>query len=73
MALSDIVFSVLLLAVVGFQIWLTRKVWRSSMFDRGQKMNQARVIWLLPVLGAALVYALMPPDDDDREKPTLSA
>lgn len=70
---SDFVFSGLILAIVGFQIWLTRRVWRSSMFDRSQKVNQSKVIWLLPIVGAALVFALMPPDDDERQPPTISA
>ncbi len=43
------------------------------MFDRSQKVNQSKVIWLLPIVGAALVFALMPPDDDERQPPTISA
>lgn len=73
MSPSDVVFSALILAIIGFQIWLTRRVWRSSMFDRAQKVNQSKVIWLLPIVGAALVFALMPPDDEDRTPPTMSA
>ena len=70
---SDVVFSALILAIIGFQIWLTRRVWQSSLFDRTQKLNQSKVIWLLPIIGAAVVFALMPQDDDERPPPTLSA
>ncbi|MBX3128537.1 MAG: hypothetical protein KF718_17580 [Polyangiaceae bacterium] len=70
---SDVVFSLLILAVIGFQVWLTRRVWQSRVFDRSQKLLQSKVIWLLPVLGAALVFALMPEEDDRRTPPSASA
>ncbi len=73
MSFSDVVFSGLILAIIGFQIWLTHRVWKSNMFDRTQKVNQSKVIWLLPIVGAALVFALMPQDDEERPPPTLSA
>lgn len=71
---TDGFVAVLLVAVVIAQILLTVRVWRSRSYDREQKMAQTRLIWLLPVIGAVLVFGLMPPEDDpssgrtDRDK-----
>jgi hypothetical protein len=56
------VFAALAL-VVGFQAWLTRRVFRSSLYDDAQKRNQARLIWLLPIVGATLVFTLLAEDE----------
>jgi hypothetical protein len=71
MSTSDFVFGAMLLGLVGFQVWLTRKVWISQMFDRQQKMRQSQLIWLVPLVGAVLVFSLMPEDDTPR-KPSSS-
>ncbi len=47
------------LAVVVFQIWLTVSVFRSSAYEREQKIRQAQLIWLLPVIGATLVFSVL--------------
>jgi hypothetical protein len=60
----DIVSGLLLLGLIGAQIWLTRKVWRSASYERSQKVLQSKLIWLVPVVGAVLVFSLMPEEDD---------
>jgi hypothetical protein len=54
----------LILAIVAFQVRTTMKVWRSRAFDRPQKVAQSRLIWLLPLVGAAIVGAVL--DDEDK-------
>ncbi len=71
MSTSDFVFGAMLVGLVVFQIWLTRKVWLSQMFDRQQKMRQSQLIWLVPLVGAVLVFSLMP-EDDTPKKPSSS-
>ncbi len=60
----DFVFGLLLLGLVVAQIWLTVRVWRSTSYERSQKILQSKLIWLLPVVGAVLVFSLMPEEDD---------
>jgi hypothetical protein len=45
--------------VVAFQVWLTFRVFRSNMFERRQKVLQAQLIWLLPIIGAGLVFSIL--------------
>jgi hypothetical protein len=49
----------LVLAAVLFQVWVTVKVRRTAIFDVPQKRAQTKLIWFLPVLGAAVVFAVL--------------
>ncbi|GMV19896.1 MAG: hypothetical protein HS104_10285 [Polyangiaceae bacterium] len=64
----DFVYGLLLLGLVVAQIWLTVRVWRSSSYERSQKILQSKLIWLLPVVGAVLVFSLMPEEDDSLSR-----
>ncbi len=61
-------FVVLGVAALAAQVFLTVRVWRSSAYVREQKMAQTRLIWLVPIIGAMLVVAMMPPEDDIKKK-----
>jgi beta-lactamase regulating signal transducer with metallopeptidase domain len=39
-------------AAAAFQVWVTVRVYRSRLYEPSQKSAQAKLIWLLPVLGA---------------------
>lgn len=60
-----------LLLVVGlvFQVWVTVQVWRSDLFQRDQKAAQSKLIWMLPVLGAVIVHAVLT-EEDKHDHPT---
>ena len=64
-----------LIGIVLFQARTTQRVWRSKAFDRPQKVAQSRLIWLLPLVGAAIVGAVL--DDEDQRgggnTPTLGS
>jgi len=64
---ADWVGLLVLLTVAFFQFRVTRRVWRSQAFDRPQKMAQSKLIWLLPVVGAALVSSVLE-EEDERVK-----
>ncbi|MBK7582725.1 MAG: hypothetical protein IPI67_21330 [Myxococcales bacterium] len=66
---SDFIFGLLILALVAGQVWLTVRVWRSKSYERSQKMLQSKLIWLVPVIGAVLVFSLMPDEDDALRRP----
>lgn len=64
MSVFEIVVVVVVAAVVAFQAWLTRRVFKSQLYERKQKIWQAQLIWLLPILGAGLVFSIL---QDDRK------
>jgi putative copper export protein len=58
----DLIVIAAVLAVVAFQGWLTHRVFKSSLYERKQKIAQAQLIWLLPILGAGLVFSVLQQD-----------
>jgi hypothetical protein len=50
---------ILLLAAVIFQIWVTVRLRRTPIYDGSQKRAQAKLIWLVPVVGAAIVFSVL--------------
>jgi len=64
-----------LLVAIGlaFQVWVTVRVFRSRLYEPSQKANQAKLIWLLPVLGAIIAFSVLTSEEqaerrsDDRE------
>ena len=59
----DVFVTTVLLALVVFQAWLTRRVFRSRIYERKQKIWQAQLIWLVPILGAGIVFSILQEDD----------
>jgi hypothetical protein len=55
----EIILAVIVAAVAAFQAWLTVRVFKSGLYDRRQKILQAQLIWLLPILGSGLVYTML--------------
>ena len=62
MSVFEILLSLALVAVVVFQVWLTRRVFKSHLYEKKQKIWQAQLIWLLPILGAGLVFTILQED-----------
>jgi hypothetical protein len=62
MALFDLLVAFAVLALVTFQAWLTVRVFKSGMYERKQKIWQAQLIWLLPIIGAGLVFSVLQED-----------
>jgi hypothetical protein len=54
------------LAVV-FQLWVTVRVYRSRLYEPSQKSAQAKLIWLLPVLGAVIAFSVLTAEEQ-RER-----
>jgi hypothetical protein len=63
----EIFVSLVLLGLVSFQAWLTVRVFRSGLYERKQKIWQAQLIWLLPIVGAGLVFSIL---NEDRKAET---
>ena len=69
MGLFELVLGLLAVGVIAFQIWLTRRVFRSAMFERKQKIWQAQLIWLVPIIGATLVFVVLQEEKDQGGRP----
>lgn len=67
MLLFEILVGAGFLLVVAFQVWLTVRVFKSGLYERKQKIWQAQLIWLLPVIGAGLVFSVLR-DDEAAER-----
>ena len=50
---------IVIAAFVFFQSWVTWRVWRDEFFIRSEKINQTKLIWLVPLLGAILVFSVL--------------
>ncbi len=55
---------VIALILVGLQTFATVHVRRSVSYAADQKRAQLKLIWLLPLLGAAMVLSVMHQDGD---------
>ncbi len=62
MGAFEIVIGVVVAAAVAFQAWLTLRVFKSQIYERKQKIWQAQLIWLLPIIGAGLVFTILQED-----------
>jgi hypothetical protein len=52
------------LAVATLNVWGTRRIWRSGIYERGQLLAQTVFIWILP--GAAIAVVSMLGGDRPR-------
>ena len=67
MFVFEIFVALVAIALVSFQAWLTVRVFRSGLYERSQKIWQAQLIWLLPIIGAGLVFSIL---NEDRKAET---
>ena len=58
----EILVGTAILALVAFQAWLTVRVFKSGLYERKQKIWQAQLIWLLPIIGAGMVFSVLQED-----------
>lgn len=65
----DVFLCLLFVGIVGFQVHITRRVHKTPLFDREQKANQMRLIWLLPLIGSVIVYTVLRDEDEATHRP----
>jgi len=63
MSKGDFLAVFALIGAFAFQVWVTLQVRRSSLYEASEKRAQLRFIWLVPVLGAAVSFAMLEKDD----------
>jgi hypothetical protein len=59
----DILVYAALAAVLAFQVYVTVRVFRSRVYEPKQKVWQAQLVWLLPIIGAGLVFSILQEED----------
>jgi len=69
MGTFEIIVGAAVLAAVSFQIWLTVRVHRSKLYEPKQKLWQTQLIWLLPIIGAGLVFSILQEDERAQRPP----
>jgi putative copper export protein len=69
MGFLEVAVGLVIACVIAFQAWLTVRVFRSKMYERRQKVLQAQLIWLLPIIGAGLVFSILQ-EESASERPT---
>ncbi|WP_437738141.1 hypothetical protein [Sorangium sp. So ce1335] len=62
----DFVIGAALAALLAFQIYVTVRVFRSRVYEPKQKVYQAQLVWLLPIIGAGLVFSILQEEDKSR-------
>jgi hypothetical protein len=56
------------IALLAFQVWVSWRVWRTDLYIKSEKSAQFKLIWLVPLLGAVIVYSVLS-EEDHREGP----
>jgi len=56
-------------ALVAFQFWVSWRVWRTDIYVRSEKSAQFKLIWLVPLLGAVIVYSVLSEEDNHQGPP----
>jgi hypothetical protein len=54
--------------VLVFQAWVTVRLRRTQIFDRPEKYAQTKLIWLVPVIGAAIVFAVLRSEEQQERR-----
>ena len=68
MSIFPVLFFVALLV---FQVWVSWRVWRTDLYLKAEKSAQFKLIWLVPLLGAVIVYSVLS-EEDHRQGPPNS-
>jgi hypothetical protein len=67
----SIVPTLFFIALVAFQVWVSWRVWRTDLYLKTEKSAQFKLIWLVPLLGAVIVYSVLS-EEDNRQGPPNS-
>lgn len=54
------------ISALAFQIWVTLRVRRSTQYAASEKRAQLSLIWVLPVIGAAVSFAMLEKEDEQK-------
>ena len=61
---NEVLFAIGVLVAV-WQFWVSMKLLRAPQYEPRQKWLQFALIWLLPILGAAVIHAMLRSEGGD--------
>jgi hypothetical protein len=64
MHIGQFLGAAVVIGILVFQVFVTYRVYKTAVFEHAQKMAQAKLIWLLPMLGAVIVFSVL--TDEER-------
>ncbi len=59
------------IALLTFQFWVSWRVWRTDLYLKSEQSAQYKLSWLVPLLGAVIVYSVLS-EEDQRQGPPNS-
>jgi hypothetical protein len=65
---AGIIGALLIVGAFAFQVWVTVRVFRSRLYENAQKSAQAKLIWLLPVLGAIIAFSVLTSEEQAERR-----
>lgn len=65
---AGIIGVLLIVGAFVFQVWVTVRVFRSRLYETSQKSAQAKLIWLLPVLGAIIAFSVLSSEEQAERR-----
>jgi hypothetical protein len=65
---AGIIGALLIVGAFAFQVWVTVRVFRSRLYETSQKSAQAKLIWLLPVLGAIIAFSVLASEEQAERR-----
>jgi hypothetical protein len=65
---AGIIGAFLIVGAFAFQVWVTVRVFRSRLYESSQKSAQAKLIWLLPVLGAIIAFSVLSSEEQAERR-----
>jgi len=65
---AGIIGTLLIVGAFAFQVWVTVRVFRSRLYETSQKSAQAKLIWLLPVLGAIIAFSVLSSEEQAERR-----
>jgi len=65
---AAVISVIVVLSAVLFQLWVTIRVFRSRLYEGSQKSAQAKLIWLLPVLGAVIAFSVLTSEEQAERR-----
>ncbi len=45
--------------LAAFQGYVTWRLWRDAFYVRSEKIAQTKLVWMLPLLGSVMVFAML--------------
>jgi ACR3 family arsenite efflux pump ArsB len=66
--MNTVIITALLLVVIAYQVYVTVRVVKSDQYSPTQRMLQIALVWLVPVVGAAICHVVLFTDQSTQKR-----